>query len=197
MIVCGTAFHAGLVAKTQSSLDAAAVEIEIGRVSLPRPVSTRNAHLAVSHRGRPRHVRRRRHSKRRARASSHHTNTVARDSREAAGPLYAPAGDRRGAPKPSPPMVALAISRARSAQLRATIPGVNEEVARMQPSPRGGGGASWTPVARSRRYATRTTLSSAHTGYPAALEGGAELQEDLLHPRGGLCAGELKPGPSR
>jgi len=209
VVACGTAFHAGLVAKYAiEHRTRLPVEIEIASEFRYRdPVLDPNTlTLAVSQSGETidtleaaRHAR---HQRSRVLAI---TNTVGSSlAREADGVLYTHAGPEIGVAATktfATQMVALHLTALYLAQVRgSTFPEeVAQEVATMYDLP-GQIERALELDAQVRELAARYSDRSyilfigRHTGYPAALEGALKLKEISYIHAEGLPAGELKHG---
>jgi glucosamine--fructose-6-phosphate aminotransferase (isomerizing) len=210
VVACGTAFHAGLVAKYAiEHWVRLPVEIEIASEFRYRdPVLDANTlTLGVSQSGETidtleavRHARRQ---------ESHViaiTNTVGSSiAREAAGVLYTHAGPERGVAATktfATQMVALHLLALYLAQVRGmmypaevagwvdmllTLPGDVERALQLD--------AQTRELAQRYHLARDVLFIGRHTGYPAALEGALKLKEISYIHAEGYPAGELKHGP--
>jgi glutamine---fructose-6-phosphate transaminase (isomerizing) len=210
VIACGTAFHAGLVAKYAiEHWTRLPVEIEIASEFRYRdPVlDPGTLTLAVSQSGETIDtLEAARHAKRQGSRVVAITNTVGSSiSREADGVLYTHAGPEIGVAATktfSTQMVALHLTALYLAQVRGTkFPEeITEEVARMQALPEQveaalGLDAQVRELAARYAAADDVLFIGRHTGYPAALEGALKLKEISYIHAEGCAAGELKHGP--
>jgi glucosamine--fructose-6-phosphate aminotransferase (isomerizing) len=210
VVACGTAFHAGLVAKYAiEHFTRIPVEIEIASEFRYRdPVLDANTlTVAISQSGETidtleavRHA---------ARQRSHVvavTNTVGSSiSREAQGVLYTHAGPERGVAATktfTTQMVAMHVLALYLAQVRGTM--YPAEIAAHVELMRGLPALVERAVALdgqvsdlAERYqaANDVLFIGRHTGYPAALEGALKLKEISYIHAEGYPAGELKHGP--
>jgi glucosamine--fructose-6-phosphate aminotransferase (isomerizing) len=210
VIACGTAYHAGLVAKYAiEHWTRLPVEIEIASEFRYRdPVLHPNTlTLAVSQSGETIDtLEASRHAKRQGSRVIAITNTVGSSiAREADGVLYTHAGPEIGVAATktfATQMVALHLTALFLAQVRGTMfpEEIAEEVVRMYELP--------AQVERAllldgitrelaERYAESANMLfiGRHTGYPAALEGALKLKEISYIHAEGCAAGELKHGP--
>ena len=210
VIACGTAFHAGLVAKYAiEHWTRLPVEIEIASEFRYRdPVlDPSTLTIAVSQSGETIDtLEAMRHAKRQGSRVVAITNTVGSSiAREADGVLYTHAGPEIGVAATktfATQMVALHLTALFLAQVRGTkFPEeIAEEVGRMQELP---GQIEESLLLNDRvralaeRYASATDVLflGRHTGYPAALEGALKLKEVSYIHAEGYPAGELKHGP--
>jgi glucosamine--fructose-6-phosphate aminotransferase (isomerizing) len=210
VVACGTAFHAGLVAKYAiEHFTRLPVEIEIASEFRYRdPVLDANTlTVAISQSGETidtleavRHA---------ARQRSHVvavTNTVGSSiAREAHGVLYTRAGPERGVAATktfTTQMVAMHLLALYLAQVRGTMYpaeiAAHVELMRALPTQVARAVALDEQVTRlAERYqGVRDMLFiGRHTGYPAALEGALKLKEISYIHAEGYPAGELKHGP--
>jgi glucosamine--fructose-6-phosphate aminotransferase (isomerizing) len=210
IVACGTAYHAGLVAKYAiEHWTRLPVEIEIASEFRYRdPVLDANSlTLAVSQSGETIDtLEAARHAARQRSRVIAITNTVGSSvAREADGVLYTHAGPEIGVAATktfSTQMVALHLVALFLAQVRGTM--FPEEVAEVLDRMRELPGQVRTALrlddqvrSLARRFAGVSDLFfiGRHTGYPAALEGALKLKEISYVHAEGYPAGELKHGP--
>jgi glutamine---fructose-6-phosphate transaminase (isomerizing) len=210
VVACGTAFHAGLVAKYAiEHWTRLPVEIDIASEFRYRdPVLGANTlTLGVSQSGETidtlEAVRHARHQQSRVIAI---TNTVGSSiARESDGVLYTHAGPERavaGTKTFTTQMAALYLTALYLAQVRATLfpaeifglveqmrqlPGLVDRALHLEDQVR--------ELAHRYRDARDVLFIGRHTGYPAALEGALKLKEISYVHAEGYPAGELKHGP--
>jgi glutamine---fructose-6-phosphate transaminase (isomerizing) len=210
VVACGTAFHAGLVAKYAiEHWTRLPVEIEIASEFRYRdPVLDRNTlTLAVSQSGETIDtLEALRHAKRQHSWVLAITNTVGSSvAREADAVLYTRAGPEIGVAATktfTTQMVALHLVALYLAQVRGTmypqeiaqvvddLSELPEQVERtLELSPQ------MLELARRYRDARDVLFVGRHTGYPAAMEGALKLKELSYVHAEGYPAGELKHGP--
>jgi glucosamine--fructose-6-phosphate aminotransferase (isomerizing) len=210
VVACGTAFHAGLVAKYAiEHWTRVPVEIEIASEFRYRdPVlGPDTLTLAVSQSGETIDtLEAARHARRQGSRVIAVTNTVGSSlSREADGVLYTHAGPEIGVAATktfSTQMVALHLTALYLAQVRGSMfpEEIREVVDDMRALPAAvlraiGLDERVRDVAERYRDARDVLFIGRHTGYPAALEGALKLKElSYLHAEG-YPAGELKHGP--
>jgi glucosamine--fructose-6-phosphate aminotransferase (isomerizing) len=210
VVACGTAFHAGMVAKYAIEHWARIpVEIEIASEFRYRdPVLDANTlTLGISQSGETIDTL---EAVRHARAQQSQvlaiSNTVGSTiAREADGIMYTHAGPERGVAATktfATQMVALHLLALYLAQVRGTMypAEVAEQLALMRLLPgKVAGALSLEPEIRTlaERYADQTDVLfiGRHTGYPAAMEGALKLKEISYIHAEGYPAGELKHGP--
>jgi glucosamine--fructose-6-phosphate aminotransferase (isomerizing) len=210
VVACGTAFHAGLVAKYAIEHWARLpVEIEIASEFRYRdPVLDANTlTLGVSQSGETidtlEAVRHARHQESHVIAI---TNTVGSSiAREADGILYTHAGPEVGVAATktfATQMVALDLLALYLAQVRGTkfpheIAEIVAELRTLPEKVERALGLNDNVLALSQRYAEARDFLfiGRHTGYPAALEGALKLKEISYIHAEGYPAGELKHGP--
>jgi glucosamine--fructose-6-phosphate aminotransferase (isomerizing) len=210
VVACGTAFHAGLVAKYAIEHWARLpVEIEIASEFRYRdPVLDGNTlTLGVSQSGETIDTL---EAIRHARAQRSHviaiTNTVGSSiAREADGVLYTHAGPERGVAATKTfvtQMAALYLLALYLGQVRGTLYPADthawiEELHALPDRVERALGLDEQVAALAERYAqARDVLFiGRHTGYPAALEGALKLKEISYIHAEGYAAGELKHGP--
>jgi glutamine---fructose-6-phosphate transaminase (isomerizing) len=210
VIACGTAFHAGLVAKYAiEHWTRLPVEIEIASEFRYRdPVLHPNTlTLAVSQSGETIDtLEAARHAKRQGSRVVAITNTVGSSiSREADAVLYTHAGPEIGVAATktfATQMVALHLAALYLAQVRGTMfpEEIAEVVERMHELPDQvdsalGLGAQVRELAERFAGARDILFIGRHTGYPAALEGALKLKEISYIHAEGYPGGELKHGP--
>ncbi len=210
VVACGTAFHAGLVAKYAiEHWTRIPVEIEIASEFRYRdPVlGPDTLTLAVSQSGETIDtLEAARHARRQGSRVLAVTNTVGSSlSREADGVLYTHAGPEIGVAATktfSTQMVALHLTALYLAQVRGSM--FPEEIARvvdeMHRLPEVVRRAielddRVREIAERHRRARDILFIGRHTGYPAALEGALKLKELSYVHAEGYPAGELKHGP--
>jgi glucosamine--fructose-6-phosphate aminotransferase (isomerizing) len=210
VVACGTAFHAGLVAKYAiEHWTRIPVEIEIASEFRYRdPVlGTDTLTLAVSQSGETIDtLEAARHAKRQGSRVIAVTNTVGSSlAREADGVLYTHAGPEIGVAATktfSTQMVALHLTALYLAQVRASM--FPDEIAEIVEDMRALPDRVRTAIGLDRqirgvaeRYASARDVLfiGRHTGYPAALEGALKLKELSYVHAEGYPAGELKHGP--
>jgi glucosamine--fructose-6-phosphate aminotransferase (isomerizing) len=210
VVACGTAYHAGMVAKYAIEHFARLpVEIEIASEFRYRdPVLDANTlTLAISQSGETidtleavRHA-----ARQRSRVVAV-TNTVGSSiARESQAVLYTHAGPERGVAATKTfltQMAALHLLALYLAQVRGTmfpdeiasqvraaveLPGLIRRVTELGPLV--------DPIAERFRDATDVLFIGRHTGYPAAMEGALKLKEISYVHAEGYPAGELKHGP--
>jgi glucosamine--fructose-6-phosphate aminotransferase (isomerizing) len=210
VVACGTAFHAGLVAKYAiEHWTRLPVEIEIASEFRYRdPVLDANTlTLGISQSGETidtlEAVRHARHQQSQVIAI---TNTVGSSiAREADGVLYTHAGPERGVAATktfATQMVALHLLSLYLAQVRGSMypAEVSEHVDLMRSLPEQveralGLDERVKDLARRYQGARDFLFIGRHTGYPAALEGALKLKEISYIHAEGYPAGELKHGP--
>jgi glucosamine--fructose-6-phosphate aminotransferase (isomerizing) len=210
VVACGTAFHAGLVAKYAiEHWTRLPVEIEIASEFRYRdPVLHPNTlTLAVSQSGETIDtLEAARHAKRQGSRVVAITNTVGSSiSREADAVLYTHAGPEIGVAATktfATQMVALHLAALYLAQVRGTMfpEEIAEVVERMHELPDQvdsalGLGAQVRELAERFAGARDILFIGRHTGYPAALEGALKLKEISYIHAEGYPGGELKHGP--
>jgi glucosamine--fructose-6-phosphate aminotransferase (isomerizing) len=210
VVACGTAFHAGLVAKYAiEHWTRIPVEIEIASEFRYRdPVlGPDTLTLAVSQSGETIDtLEAARHAKRQGSRVIAVTNTVGSSlAREADGVLYTHAGPEIGVAATktfSTQMVALHLTALYLAQVRASM--FPDEIAEIVEDMRALPDRVRTAIGLDRqirgvaeRYASARDVLfiGRHTGYPAALEGALKLKELSYVHAEGYPAGELKHGP--
>ena len=210
VVACGTAFHAGLVAKYAiEHWTRVPVEIEIASEFRYRdPVlGPDTLTLAVSQSGETIDtLEAARHAKRQGSRVIAVTNTVGSSlAREADGVLYTHAGPEIGVAATktfSTQMVALHLTALYLAQVRGSM--FPEEIAEVVEDMRALPGqvrraldldAQVRSIAERYRDANDVLFIGRHTGYPAALEGALKLKEISYVHAEGHPAGELKHGP--
>jgi glucosamine--fructose-6-phosphate aminotransferase (isomerizing) len=210
VVACGTAFHAGLVAKYAiEHWTRIPVEIEIASEFRYRdPVlGPDTLTLAVSQSGETIDtLEAARHAKHQDSRVIAVTNTVGSSlAREADGVLYTHAGPEIGVAATktfSTQMVALHLTALYLAQVRASM--FPEEIAEVVEDMRALPEMVRTAIGLERqirglaeRYASAPDVLfiGRHTGYPAALEGALKLKEISYVHAEGYPAGELKHGP--
>jgi glucosamine--fructose-6-phosphate aminotransferase (isomerizing) len=210
VVACGTAFHAGLVAKYAiEHWTRLPVEIEISSEFRYRdPVLDRNTlTLAISQSGETIDTLEAvRHAKRQASWVLAITNTVGSSvAREADAVLYTHAGPEIGVAATktfATQMVALHLVALYLAQVRGQmfpqeirevvqhlrqLPGQLEWVLQLEAQVKG--------LAERYQGASTVLFIGRHTGFPAALEGALKLKEISYIHAEGFPAGELKHGP--
>ncbi|TMK81328.1 MAG: glutamine--fructose-6-phosphate transaminase (isomerizing) [Actinobacteria bacterium] len=210
VVACGTAFHAGLVAKYAIEHWARLpVEIEISSEFRYRdPVLDGNTlTLGVSQSGETIDTL---EAIRHARAQQSHviaiTNTVGSSiAREADGVLYTHAGPERGVAATKTfvtQMAALHLLALYLGQVRGTLYPADtqawvEELHALPERVERALGLDEQVAALAERYAQARDILfiGRHTGYPAALEGALKLKEISYIHAEGYAAGELKHGP--
>ncbi|MGH2683369.1 MAG: glutamine--fructose-6-phosphate transaminase (isomerizing) [Actinomycetota bacterium] len=210
VVACGTAFHAGLVAKYAiEHWTRLPVEIEISSEFRYRdPVLDRNTlTLAISQSGETIDTLEAvRHAKRQHSWVLAITNTVGSSvAREADAVLYTHAGPEIGVAATktfATQMVALHLVALYMAQVRGQMfpQEIREVVGHLRQLP---GQLEWVLQLEAQvkglaeRYhgATNVLFIGRHTGYPAALEGALKLKEISYIHSEGFPAGELKHGP--
>ena len=210
VVACGTAFHAGLVAKYAiEHWTRVPVEIEIASEFRYRdPVlGPDTLTLAVSQSGETIDtLEAARHARRQGSRVIAVTNTVGSSlSREADGVLYTHAGPEIGVAATktfSTQMVALHLTALYLAQVRGSMfpEEIREVVEDMRALPDAVRRAielneRVRAVAERYRAARDVLFIGRHTGYPAALEGALKLKELSYVHAEGYPAGELKHGP--
>jgi glucosamine--fructose-6-phosphate aminotransferase (isomerizing) len=210
VVACGTAFHAGLVAKYAiEHWTRLPVEIEIASEFRYRdPVLDRNTMtLAVSQSGETIDtLEALRHAKEQGSRTLAITNTVGSSvAREADAVMYTHAGPEVGVAATktfATQMVALDLLALYLAQVRRTMfpEELGEVVDRMLELPtqvRRALGLDGAVRELAQRYhrARDFLFIGRHTGYPAALEGALKLKEISYIHAEGYPAGELKHGP--
>jgi glucosamine--fructose-6-phosphate aminotransferase (isomerizing) len=210
VVACGTAFHAGLVAKYAiEHWTRVPVEIEIASEFRYRdPVlGPDTLTLAVSQSGETIDtLEAARHAKRQASRVIAVTNTVGSSlAREADGVLYTHAGPEIGVAATktfSTQMVALHLTALYLAQVRGSMfpDEIAEVVEDMHALPDRVRRAlaldeQVRAIAERCRDANDVLFIGRHTGYPAALEGALKLKEISYVHAEGYPAGELKHGP--
>jgi glucosamine--fructose-6-phosphate aminotransferase (isomerizing) len=210
VVACGTAFHAGLVAKYAiEHWTRVPVEIEIASEFRYRdPVlGPDTLTLAVSQSGETIDtLEAARHARRQGSRVIAVTNTVGSSlSREADGVLYTHAGPEIGVAATktfSTQMVALHLTALYLAQVRGSmfpeeIAQVVDDMHRLPDVVRRAIDLDdrVRAVAERRRDARDILFIGRHTGYPAALEGALKLKELSYVHAEGYPAGELKHGP--
>jgi glucosamine--fructose-6-phosphate aminotransferase (isomerizing) len=210
VVACGTAFHAGLVAKYAiEHWTRIPVEIEIASEFRYRdPVlGPDTLTLAVSQSGETIDtLEAARHAKRQGSRVIAVTNTVGSSlAREADGVLYTHAGPEIGVAATktfSTQMVALHLTALYLAQVRGSM--FPEEIAEVVEDMRALPGQVRRAIELdeqvrgiAERYAAAEDVLfiGRHTGYPAALEGALKLKEISYVHAEGYPAGELKHGP--
>jgi glutamine---fructose-6-phosphate transaminase (isomerizing) len=210
VVACGTAFHAGLVAKYAiEHWTRIPVEIEIASEFRYRdPVlGPDTLTLAVSQSGETIDtLEAARHAKRQGSRVIAVTNTVGSSlSREADGVLYTHAGPEIGVAATktfATQMVALHLTALYLAQIRGSmfpeeIAEVVDEMRRLPEGVRAAIALDEQVRSIAERYtrANDVLFIGRHTGYPAALEGALKLKEVSYVHAEGYPAGELKHGP--
>jgi glutamine---fructose-6-phosphate transaminase (isomerizing) len=210
VVACGTAFHAGLVAKYAiEHWTRIPVEIEIASEFRYRdPVlGPDTLTLAVSQSGETIDtLEAARHAKRQGSRVIAVTNTVGSSlSREADGVLYTHAGPEIGVAATktfATQMVALHLTALYLAQIRGSmfpeeIAEVVDEMRRLPDAVRAAIALDEQVRSIAERYtrANDVLFIGRHTGYPAALEGALKLKEVSYVHAEGYPAGELKHGP--
>jgi glucosamine--fructose-6-phosphate aminotransferase (isomerizing) len=210
VVACGTAFHAGLVAKYAiEHWTRIPVEIEIASEFRYRdPVlGPDTLTLAVSQSGETIDtLEAARHARRQGSRVIAVTNTVGSSlAREADGVLYTHAGPEIGVAATktfSTQMVALHLTALYLAQVRASmfpdeIAEIVEDMRTLPERVRTAIGLDRQIRGVAERYASARDVLfiGRHTGYPAALEGALKLKEVSYVHAEGYPAGELKHGP--
>jgi glutamine---fructose-6-phosphate transaminase (isomerizing) len=210
VVACGTAFHAGLVAKYAiEHWTRVPVEIEIASEFRYRdPVlGPDTLTLAVSQSGETIDtLEAARHAKRQGSRVIAVTNTVGSSlAREADGILYTHAGPEIGVAATktfSTQMVALHLTALYLAQVRGSMfpEEITEVVEEMRTLPGQVRRAleldePVRSIAERYRRANDVLFIGRHTGYPSALEGALKLKEISYVHAEGYPAGELKHGP--
>jgi glucosamine--fructose-6-phosphate aminotransferase (isomerizing) len=210
VVACGTAFHAGVVAKYAIEHWARIpVEIEIASEFRYRdPVlGPDTLTLAVSQSGETIDtLEAARHAKRQGSRMIAVTNTVGSSlAREAHGVLYTHAGPEIGVAATktfSTQMVALHLTALYLAQVRGSmfpdeIAEIVEDMRALPEHVRTAIGLDEQVRGVAARYASASDVLfiGRHTGYPAALEGALKLKEISYVHAEGYPAGELKHGP--
>jgi glucosamine--fructose-6-phosphate aminotransferase (isomerizing) len=210
VVACGTAFHAGLVAKYAiEHWTRIPVEIEIASEFRYRdPVlGPDTLTLAVSQSGETIDtLEAARHARRQGSRVIAVTNTVGSSlAREADGVLYTHAGPEIGVAATktfSTQMVALHLTALYLAQVRASmfpdeIAEIVEDMRALPERVRAAIGLDRQIRGVAERYASARDVLfiGRHTGYPAALEGALKLKEISYVHAEGYPAGELKHGP--
>jgi len=210
VVACGTAFHAGLVAKYAiEHWTRVPVEIEIASEFRYRdPVlGPDTLTLAVSQSGETIDtLEAARHAKRQGSRVLAVTNTVGSSlARDADGVLYTHAGPEIGVAATktfATQMVALHLTALYLAQVRGSM--FPEEIAEVVHEMRALPGQvrraiglddEVRRIAERHAAATDVLFIGRHTGYPAALEGALKLKEISYVHAEGYPAGELKHGP--
>jgi glutamine---fructose-6-phosphate transaminase (isomerizing) len=210
VVACGTAFHAGLVAKYAiEHWTRLPVEIEIASEFRYRdPVLDRNTlTLAVSQSGETIDtLEALRHAKEQGSWGVAITNTVGSSvAREADAAMYTHAGPEVGVAATktfATQMVALDLLALYLAQVRRTmfpeeIGGIVDHMLELPAHVRRALelDAAITDLAHRYHHARDFLFIGRHTGYPAALEGALKLKEISYIHAEGYPAGELKHGP--
>jgi len=210
VVACGTAFHAGLVAKYAiEHWTRLPVEIEIASEFRYRdPVLDRNTlTLAVSQSGETIDtLEALRHAKEQGSWGVAITNTVGSSvAREADAAMYTHAGPEIGVAATktfATQMVALDLLALYLAQVRRTmfpeeIGGIVDRMLELPTQVRRALELDAAITALAERYHTARDFLfiGRHTGYPAALEGALKLKEISYIHAEGYPAGELKHGP--
>jgi glucosamine--fructose-6-phosphate aminotransferase (isomerizing) len=210
VVACGTAFHAGLVAKYAiERWTRLPVEIDIASEFRYRdPVLDENTlTLAISQSGETIDtLQALRHAKSQSSLVLAITNTVGSSvAREADAVMYTHAGPEIGVAATktfATQMVALHLLGLYLAQVRGTMsaPDIGESVDRILDLPGQVRRAldldeQVTELAREYGDARDFLFLGRHTGYPAALEGALKLKEISYIHAEGYAAGELKHGP--
>jgi len=210
VVACGTAFHAGLVAKYAiEHWTRLPVEIEIASEFRYRdPVLDRNTlTLAVSQSGETIDtLEALRHAKEQGSWGVAITNTVGSSvAREADAAMYTHAGPEIGVAATktfATQMVALDLLALYLAQVRRTmfpeeIGGIVDRMLELPTQVRRALELDAAIIALAERYHTARDFLfiGRHTGYPAALEGALKLKEISYIHAEGYPAGELKHGP--
>ena len=210
VVACGTAFHAGLVAKYAiEHWTRIPVEIEIASEFRYRdPVlGPDTLTLAVSQSGETIDtLEAARHARRQGSRVIAVTNTVGSSlAREADGVLYTHAGPEIGVAATktfSTQMAALHLTALYLAQVRGSMfpEEIREVVDEMRSLPDAvrraiGLDEQVRAIAERHREARDVLFIGRHTGYPAALEGALKLKELSYVHAEGYPAGELKHGP--